>query len=61
MLGGIADDDAAGSRSRVPVTYAEHYLGKLMKAAHRRLDAGVEGAGRLERRTATGISRTLAD
>ncbi len=55
VLGGLGDAQSAG------VTYAEHYLGKLMKAAHRRLDAGVEDGGRVERRTAAGITRSPAE
>ncbi len=55
VLGGLGDGQGAG------VTYAEHYLGKLMKAAHHRLDAGNGDAGRVERRTASGVSRSPAD
>ena len=39
VLGGLGDGEGGG------VTYSEHYLGKLMKASHRRLDAGAEDAG----------------
>jgi hypothetical protein len=45
----------------VPVTHAEHTLGKLMKAAHLRRDAGATKSGRVDRRAASGISRTPAD
>ena len=55
VVGGLGDSQGVG------VTYAEHYLGKLMKAAHRRLGAGAEDGGRVERRTASGVSRSPAD
>jgi isopenicillin N synthase-like dioxygenase len=35
---------AAGAEKYPPITCAEHYLGKLMKAAHRRLDATMQDA-----------------
>jgi len=38
-------DSCVGAGAKYPpVTYAEHYLGKVMKAAHARLDAGVGDA-----------------
>ena len=35
---------ADGSEKYPPVTYTEHYLGKVMKASHRRTDAGIADA-----------------
>ena len=35
---------ADGSENYPPITYTEHYLGKVMKAAHRSTDAGVADA-----------------
>ncbi len=43
VLGGLAGA-GEGRHSATPVTYAEHYLGKVMKAAQRRLDAGIGDA-----------------
>ncbi len=43
VLGGIADGDPAAAAP----TLAEHYLGKVMKAAHQRLDAGAADAERI--------------
>ena len=51
VLGGLGDGQASS------VTYAEHYLGKLLKAAHRRLDTNVEDGGR----AAAGVLRSPAD
>ena len=55
ILGGLGDGQASG------VTYAEHYLGKLMKASHRRLDTSVKGDGRAEQRIEAGISRSSSN
>jgi isopenicillin N synthase-like dioxygenase len=33
-----------GERKYPPISCAEHYLGKVMKAAHSRLDAGIDDA-----------------
>ncbi len=35
---------ADGSENHPPVTFTEHYLGKVMKASHRRTDAGIADA-----------------
>ncbi len=35
---------ADGTENHPPITYSEHYLGKVMKASHRRTDAGVADA-----------------
>ena len=43
-----------GAENYPPVTYTEHYLGKVMKAAHRRTDAGVADAADTTDTTADG-------
>ena len=39
-----AGTDGGGGAKYPPVTFADHYLGKVMKAAHSRLDAGTVDA-----------------
>lgn len=55
VLGGLGDGQASS------VTYAEHYLGKLLKATHRRLDPSVEDGGRANLGTAAGVLRPPED
>ena len=55
ILGGLGDVQASG------ITYAEHYLGKLIKASHRRLDANVKEDGRTEQRIEGGMSRSSSN